>query len=508
MSTEKEEKGALISPKSPFQKKYLQSNAQIMLVGGAAGSSKSYVGLMRHLRFAHDPNYRGYCIRKNSTAIMKSGGLFWEAVALYRVYDPKLKVKMKDQKVVFSSGAEVSFSHYENTNAGQMYQGIQISNVFYDEVTHSEEDHIWWLWSRLRSTADNIHSLWLSCNPDVDSWILKYAMWYLYPEGHELAGRPDPTKNGIIRYLLRVDGDVVWGDTAEELLDKYANPELPYDHEDQIKPISFQGLFGTIDDNPSLKKSNPSYKSNLEMLPHVEKERLLFGNWFARPLNSSYWERSYCEEILTPPPMSDFDKVVRAYDFAGEIPNSANAGRCDYFASVKMGRKKKTGEYVVLDVVRTHLKFGEWEQFIVDQAIKDGKRVDIVLPEDPNAASKGACRELVNRVIKAGFRCYPKKALANKLDRFRLFAASSYNGNVSIVKGCATDLWDKVYSDNTFFYKELEAFDGGRKGHDDMCDCCSDCFNYLISKINLNSTFLSGVTSAKSDYINPLTQIK
>ena len=67
----------MIAPRSEFQKKYLQSEAQIMLVGGAAGSSKSYIGLMRHLRFAQDPNYRGYCVRKNSTAIMKSGGLFW-----------------------------------------------------------------------------------------------------------------------------------------------------------------------------------------------------------------------------------------------------------------------------------------------------------------------------------------------------------------------------------------------------------------------------------------------
>ncbi|MDF5713560.1 MAG: terminase family protein [Rhizonema sp. NSF051] len=112
-----------IGPASPFQEKYLTSNAQIMLVGGAAGSSKSYVGLMRHLRFVDDPNYRAYCIRKNSSAIMASGGLFWEAVKLYTQFDPKIKVKLKDQKIVFSSGAEISFSHYENDTAAKKYQG-------------------------------------------------------------------------------------------------------------------------------------------------------------------------------------------------------------------------------------------------------------------------------------------------------------------------------------------------------------------------------------------------
>lgn len=126
MSLAKKEK-VIIGPASEFQEKYLNSDAQILLVGGAAGSSKSYVGLMRHLRFINDPNYRAYCIRKNSNAIMASGGLFWEAVKLYRQVDPKLQVKLKDQKVVFSSGAEISFSHYENDAAAKKYQGKLIA---------------------------------------------------------------------------------------------------------------------------------------------------------------------------------------------------------------------------------------------------------------------------------------------------------------------------------------------------------------------------------------------
>jgi len=65
---------------------------------------------------------------------MKSGGLFQEAVKLYSKVDPKLKVKLKEQRLVFSSGAEISFSHYENSNAAQLYQGLQLSSVFYDKL--------------------------------------------------------------------------------------------------------------------------------------------------------------------------------------------------------------------------------------------------------------------------------------------------------------------------------------------------------------------------------------
>ena len=82
---------------------------------------------MRHLRFVEDPNYRAYCIRKNSSAIMASGGLFWEAVNLYTKYDPNIKVKMKDQRIIFPSGAEISFSHYENDTAAKKYQGKLIA---------------------------------------------------------------------------------------------------------------------------------------------------------------------------------------------------------------------------------------------------------------------------------------------------------------------------------------------------------------------------------------------
>ena len=69
---------------------------------------------MRHLRWVEDPNYRGFCVRKNSTTLMKSAGLFEDALYLYRQVYPNVIPKYKDQKIVFPSGATVSFSHYES----------------------------------------------------------------------------------------------------------------------------------------------------------------------------------------------------------------------------------------------------------------------------------------------------------------------------------------------------------------------------------------------------------
>lgn len=466
---------------------------------------------MRHLRFADDPNYKAYCIRKNSSAIMASGGLFWEAVELYSKFDPKLKIKLKDQKLVFSSGAEVSFSHYENDTAAKKYQGIQISNIFYDEVTHADnEEQLWWLWSRLRSNAKNTHSMWWSCNPDNSHWVLKYAMWYLYPEGHELAGRPDPSKNGIVRYLLRINGELVWGDTPEELIEKHGNPKLSHDHEDQVKPISFQGLFGTIDDNPPLKESNKLYKSNLEALPRLERERLLHGNWFAKPENSSYFSRENMPELTQAPDSSEFMRIVRVYDFAGTLPHDGNRSP-DYFASVKMGRLK-AGGYVILDVTRTRITFGDWKAHIMSNAYRDGHAVEIILPEDPNAASKAATSLLARAINEEGYTAKMRRSALGKLDSFRPFAAVAELGSISIVKNCANDLWNKITANNEFFYRELENFDGTRKsgeaGHDDMVDCCSSAFTYLAQR-QMIPNFLPGMASFGFEQVkNPLTSIR
>lgn len=224
-------------------------------------SSKSYVGLMRHLRFVHDPNYRGFCIRKNSTAIMKAGGLFEQAKRLYsKVYPPingvpQIQAKLKEQKLVFPSGATISFSHYENDSAGDLYHGLELSSVFYDEGTHADESHIWWLFSRLRTEADmgrdengnKIEAcMWISCNPDPDSFLFEWVKWWLYPEGHPQHGLPDPEKNGVIRWILRFNGDIVWGDSYEELFERYKRHDLPDDHEDQPTPVSFQCLLGNL----------------------------------------------------------------------------------------------------------------------------------------------------------------------------------------------------------------------------------------------------------------------
>lgn len=491
----------ILGPRSKFQENYLNSNANIIVAGGAMGSSKSYIGLLRHLRWVEDPYYRGFCIRKNSTTLMKSGGLFEEALDIYKQYDENVVPKYKDQKLVFPSGASVSFSHYENSKSSELYRGLQLSSAFYDEATDSEENDIWFLISRLRTKAKMTPSIWLTCNPDPDHFLRTWVDWWLYPEGHEKFGLPDPDKAGKVRWVVRISGELYWGDSREELIVLYGNPNFGLDHPKQIKPMSIQSLLGTIYDNPTLIKTNPGYLASLEAQPEVEKQRNLYGNWEAREQNSTYFNRSWVEEVLH----VDESEVVatcRTFDFAGTLKSDSSPSP-DYTTSARM-RKMKSGMYVVDDIRRTRIRSGDWFDFVMECAMDDPKNTSYYIPLDPGPSAKRATELFARDLSEAGL--YVRKLTTNKskLERFRPFSSMAQNEGIVFLSGCGTDFENNVINDLNFVYRELEAFTGERKrgenGHDDIVDVLSDAFYVLASK----ATNFGSLAKSLSSFANTM----
>jgi len=82
----------------------------------------------------------------------------------------------------------------------------------------------------------------------------------------------------VIRWFVRVNDAIVWGDSAEEFAARF--PDVP---DTDLRPKSLTFIPGTLDDNPALLRANPDYRANLLALPLVERERLLGGNWKIRP---------------------------------------------------------------------------------------------------------------------------------------------------------------------------------------------------------------------------------
>jgi len=500
--SESEEK-VIIGPKSRKQKMILSTQADTAIVGGAMGSGKSYIGLLFPLLHADDPYFRGIIFRKTTGEITAQGGLWENACEIYEYVFGKdengksrIKIQRKELKITFPSGASVKFSHMEHEQDRIKHQGAQYTFCLFDEATHFSKICVEYLDNRIRSArAKHKKQMILTCNPDPDWFGLDWIRPYLLPDG-----TPNPEMDGVVRYYVVENSQYIWADDREELEKIYGNGE-----DSGIKSFTF--ISANCLDNPVLLKNDPSYVSKLKSKPFVDVQRYLYGNWLVRPDTGGFFKRSWVKEIDTPPPATDFVRIIRAYDFAGTLPSDMNGFRCDYTACVKMG-KLKTGDYVILDVVRTHIRFGQWLPFILENAQKDGIGVEICLPVDPNPAAAGATQELVKSVIEAGYRCTKKRASSAKLDRFRLFASASEAGLISVVKGCATDVWAKSYGDLEFYYNEMEAFDGGRKGHDDCCDCTSDAFNYLVQQKTLASGFLSGMKSFDTSNKSPLLNIK
>lgn len=327
----------------------------------------------------------------------------------------------------------------------------------------------------------------LTCNPDPDWFALEWIKPYLIEEG-----TPNPEMDGKIRYYKVDNGTYMWFDSIKELKAKY--PETTEN------PSTFTFISANCTDNIPLMKADPDYVERLKARDHVETQRLLYGNWLVRPSASGYFKREWLHEVTDIPTHSEMVKIVRAYDLAATLKSDANPDP-DYTASVKMA-KLRNGDYIILDICRLRARPADVTAHILDNARRDGRGVDIIIPMDSGAAGKAASRMLVKEIVEAGYYATTKATSASKIDRYRPFSAAAQVGLVHILKGCANDLENDIHNDNSFYYTESERFDGGRKFHDDMVDSTGDAFMTLATGLILPDINLSSVPSMRRKVFN------
>ena len=350
-----------------------------------------------------------------------------------------------------------------------------------------------YLIKRMRSArATHQKQMVLTCNPDPDWECLEWIKPYLTEEG-----TPDSSKDGNLRYYVVDNGEYVWSDSREELESIYGSGT-----DSGIRSFTF--VSANCMDNEPLMRADPTYLSNLKAQPYVDVQRYLYGNWFVRPTGSSLVRREWFVEMQEEPAWTDIEKTVRAYDFAFTRKSDRNPSP-DYTVSVKMSRLKD-GNYFIHDLRQTRVLPGEWMEFILDAAIEDGKGVDIVIPLDPGAGAKFSNMILAKDLSAAGFYVKQLRAQGKKADRFKPFASMVMNGGMQILSNCGTDYENGVYNDLNFFYRQLEAFDGtrrsGERGHDDLCDACSDAFEALASGIKIPLISLPSMSKTNEFRIN------
>lgn len=405
--------------------------------------------MLECLRHIDNPKYNALILRRNSTQIFTNGGLWDNAAELYPLAGGKA-VKTPKPMYKFPSGAKIVFGHLERYSDAESYQGSQIPLICFDELTHFDERSFWYMLSRNRSTSGIHGYIRATTNPLPDMWVTRLLDWYIGEDGYAI-----PERSGVIRYFGRVDGELIWGNTKQEVLD-----QVPGLDEDEVKSFTF--IASSLSDNQILLQKDKGYLANLKALPLVEQERLLNGNWKIAPAAGDFFKRSQVEIVDFIP--NDVKQWVRAWDLAATASEDADAT-----ASVLMG-KRKDGTYIVADVTNNRMNASDVRNFVLNTAKIDKakyKRVKIRLSIDPGQAGKEQSESYIKML--AGFAVTAQRESGDKQTRAEPVAAQWQHGNVQVLEGS----WNDV------FFNQLEQFGGFDTKHDDMVDALSNAFNEL-----------------------------
>lgn len=445
--------GPVIAPQPGPQERFLSTNADIAIFGGAAGGGKTYSLLLEPVRHIGNPHFGAVIFRKESVQIMNQGGLWDTSFELYSQINATPRYAPHPHWD-FPSNANVTFNHISRDSDLLNWQGAQIPLIGWDELTHFSAFQFWYMLSRNRSTCGVRPYVRATCNPDADSWVAELIEWWIDQE----TGYPIYQRSGVVRYLVKLDDKIFWADTAQELEDLFPGS----------LPKSFTFIPAKLTDNKILLNKDPAYRANLEMLSRVERERLLGGNWKIKPTAGSYFPTLHARLITAVP--TDVKTWVRRWDLAATEPSETNPSP-SATCSVLMGRREN-GKFCIADGINFRSNASVVREHMLNTAAQDRnnfKRVSIVVPQDPGQAGKDQAANIINYL--AGYRVKSIRETGPKATRAEPLSAQWQAGNVEIVEGP----WVRDY------LKEMGAFPGG--DHDDYVDASSGAFLECISTV-------------------------
>lgn len=453
MKSKSEPEPIVFKPQVGPQEQLLGSPADIVVYGGSAGSGKTYGVLLEALRYHQNPQFDAVIFRRTCPQITNPGGLWDESNEIFPFFGATPSVTQLEW--TFPSGAKVKFAHMENDQTRFNYQGTQIALLGFDEVTHFSQTVFWYMVSRIRSLSGVPGLIRCTCNPDPDSWVAQFISWWINWE----TGYPIKERSGVLRWFLRREDELIWGDTKEELLPLCAKDELP---------TSLTFIAASIYDNKILLDKDPQYLSRLMSMPLVEREQLLKGNWKIRKAAGTMFRREWFQIVDVAP---ECRSQVRYWDRAAtpkkETTEIRKANDPDWTVGERWGRSAEK-QYYVMDVIRLQGTPLDVERAIKNAASQDGQRVMVALEHDPGQAGVVEASYYTRTLAGLNIRMiqFGKKS---KIERATPYSAQVQAGNIFLVKGP----WNET------FITEHVNFPPTSKGKDDQVDAGSGGFFVL-----------------------------
>jgi predicted phage terminase large subunit-like protein len=442
-----------LRPHKGPQTEFLSTSAQITVFGGSAGGGKSFALFMDPLRHINTPDF--YCImfRRQAVEIGKPGGLADASRKIYPLLGGEYFTATKTWK--FPSGAKIVFMGLDHIDDVEALRGVEISRLYFDELTTFHEVQFWYPMTRIRSTNGISGKTKATTNPQSTGFVKDLISWYLDDEGFAIEER-----SGVLRYFLRdAEGSLLWFDSEEEG-EVYSREVMGLD-DDEISVTSFTFIRSSLDDNPSLGKE---YKKTLLSMPPKQRAELLGGNWNYDSSTGVYFKKDWVETVSRHK-LPEMKKLVRGWDLAStpEGPGNKNP---DWTAGIKLGLGDD-GYFYILDVIRFRDSIGEVKRSMKRGAQMDGIITHITVPLDPGGHGKHAFQDHAKNL--SGYVVKKAKTEKSKIERFLPFAAAAENGLVKMVEA----EW------NNELMQELEGFVGDGKKKDDQVDAISDSYKHL-----------------------------
>lgn len=277
-------------PQPGPQTAFLQSDADIAIMGGAAGGGKTYGLLLEPLRFFHLEGVNAVIFRREGQQLNLPGSIWLESQKIY--VDLGCTPNKTLYQYQFSRNSYLKFSGLQYEQDVYSFQGAQLDFLGLDELTHFTEFQFWYLIGRLRSVSGQVKPYCrATCNPD-QGWVFDLIKWWI----DEKTGYPIAERSGKKRWMYKLDSRMVWFDDRETAVKSLAAQGI----DDRIEPLSITFIPATLNDNQELLANDPTYYSKLAQLPESERQQMLEGRWFFRPQGKLFKPDWFARFVVEP----------------------------------------------------------------------------------------------------------------------------------------------------------------------------------------------------------------
>jgi predicted phage terminase large subunit-like protein len=439
-------------PPVPMRCLTVDSPSRLYLCGNAMIPTHNTTGLvMEGARHQHVKGFTAAFFRRSYPEILAPKGIWDEAKKVYGRLG--WTMRLGDLEWVTPAGGRVVFAHAQTEADVEKWKSAQLALICFDQLETFTAHQFWYLLSRNRSTCGVRPYIRATFNPE-PGWLSDFLQWWWDAK----TGYPIPERDGVIRYIARINGEIHWGASASELTDRFG-PET--------EPLSVTFIRAGLEDNKILQTLDPGYRAKLLALPIVEQERLLRSNFKIAPSAGKVFPRGKFMLLETMP--TDIIRTVRGWD------NAATKGGGDFSSAVKLGQRSN-GRFIIMHRWRDRVNTADREDMMHQLAMLDGYATEIAIAQEPGSSGKDVVFHTIRGL--AGYTVVAYLDTGSKVTRGKPFSVQVSAGNVDVF------VWDPDEVEQ--YLAQMDAFPTASVPDDDV-DATTKAFKHLTQAPELQS---------------------